>query len=110
MSPRAALWLETFGFQEVYDYVAGKADWLAHNRPAEGTRATSNTIGSLARQDVATCRLGESTAEVGQRVETSPYGFGLVLDDAQVVLGRVRKSALHGLAGSIDEVLEPGPS
>jgi hypothetical protein len=27
MSPRAASRLESIGFEQVYDYVAGKADW-----------------------------------------------------------------------------------
>jgi hypothetical protein len=39
MSPRAACRLETLGFPEVHDYVAGKADWLAHGRPTEGAQA-----------------------------------------------------------------------
>jgi 3-mercaptopyruvate sulfurtransferase SseA len=30
MSPRAAWRLKTLGFERVYDYVGGKADWLAH--------------------------------------------------------------------------------
>jgi hypothetical protein len=28
MSPRAAWWLEAAGFGPVYDYAAGKSDWL----------------------------------------------------------------------------------
>jgi hypothetical protein len=27
------------GFTQVYDYVAGKADWLAHGPPTEGEQA-----------------------------------------------------------------------
>jgi hypothetical protein len=41
MSPRAACRLETLGFPEVYDYVAGKADWLAHGLDVEGAGAPS---------------------------------------------------------------------
>ena len=37
MSPRAAWWLEAAGFSPVYDYVAGKADWLAADLPFQGT-------------------------------------------------------------------------
>src|SRR6266511_4403171 len=37
MSPRAAWRLESMGFAEVYDYVAGKADWGAAGLPLEGT-------------------------------------------------------------------------
>jgi hypothetical protein len=35
MSPRAACRLELLGFTQVYDNVAGKADWLAHGLPTE---------------------------------------------------------------------------
>jgi rhodanese-related sulfurtransferase len=41
MSPRAACRLELLGFTQVYDYVAGKADWLAHGLPTEGEQARS---------------------------------------------------------------------
>ncbi len=34
MSPRAAWRLEAAGFGPVYDYVAGKADWLAADLPS----------------------------------------------------------------------------
>ena len=37
MSPRAAWRLEAAGFSPVYDYVAGKSDWLAADLPFEGT-------------------------------------------------------------------------
>ena len=38
MSPRAACRLETLGFDPsfVFDYVEGKAGWLAHGLPREG--------------------------------------------------------------------------
>src|SRR5688572_23586838 len=36
MSPRAASRLETLGFEQVYDYVAGKADWGSGGLPLEG--------------------------------------------------------------------------
>ena len=36
MSPRAAWRLERLGFTEVYDYAAGKVDWMAAGLPTEG--------------------------------------------------------------------------
>ena len=36
MSPRAAWQLESFGFEQVYDYVAGKNDWISNGLPVEG--------------------------------------------------------------------------
>jgi hypothetical protein len=64
MSPRAACRLETLGFVDVYDYVPGKLDWLAHNLPVEGEQAGVATAGRLARDDAATCRLEEPVGEV----------------------------------------------
>jgi CBS domain-containing protein len=109
MSPRAALWLETFGFHEVFDYVAGKAEWLAYGRPVEGAGTAPATVGRLAARDVVTCRLGESTAEVLGRVEQSPYGFGLGISADNILLGRVRRSALQRASGNVDSILETGP-
>jgi hypothetical protein len=37
MSPRAAWRLDELGYGEVYDYVAGKADWLAADLSTEGS-------------------------------------------------------------------------
>ena len=41
MSPRAVCRLEALGFQQVYDYVPGKVDWLARGLPREGEKATT---------------------------------------------------------------------
>lgn len=37
MSPRAAARLEGIGFEQVYDYTAGKVDWGSFGLPLEGT-------------------------------------------------------------------------
>ena len=50
MSPRAAWRLEATGFGPVYDYVAGKADWLAADLPFEGT---AQLAGMFTRRGVA---------------------------------------------------------
>jgi CBS domain-containing protein len=111
MSPRAACRLETLGFTEVYDYVPGKADWLAHNLPVEGEQADAPTAGRLARDDAVTCRLGDRVGEVRERILASGYGFGLVTSEGGVVLGRLRGSALDcDPALRAEEVMEPGPS
>ena len=111
MSPRAACRLETLGFAEVYDYVPGKADWLAHNLPVEGEQAATPTAGRLARDDVVTCGLEETVGEVRAQILASDYGFGLVTSTGRVVLGRLRRSALDCDPGfRAEEVMEPGPS
>jgi CBS domain-containing protein len=111
LSPRAACRLEALGFAEVYDYVAGKADWLAHNLPVEGEQADAVTAGRVARDDVVTCPLGDRIGDVRERVEQSPYGFGLVTSPGGVLLGRLRRTALEGDPNATaEEVMEAGPS
>jgi hypothetical protein len=110
MSPRAATWLALLGF-DVYDYGLGKVDWMAHGLPMEGTAASQPTALSLARQDLATCRRDTPVAEVGEAIESSQYGFALVLADS-VVLGRVRSSRLKRGTPNLpaESLMEPGPS
>ena len=59
MSPRAAWRLEAAGFSPVYEYAAGKADWLAADLPFEGT---AELAGMFTRRGVAT--VGERTGKV----------------------------------------------
>ncbi len=111
MSPRAACRLETLGFERVFDYVEGKADWLARGLPTEGERAGERRVGHLARRDVATCRVSERVGDVRPRVEASPYSFALVVADGDILLGRLRRAALEGDPDRrAEEVMEPGPS
>jgi CBS domain-containing protein len=112
MSPRAACRLATLGFADVYDYVPGKADWRAHGLPVEGEHADRATAGSLARDDVVTCGLGDPVGEVRERVERSPYGFALVTARGGTLLGRLRASTMKNTSAkaTAEEVMEPGPS
>jgi CBS domain-containing protein len=109
MSPRAAARLATIGY-DVYDYAAGKVDWMAHGLPIEGTDATRPNARTRMRDDVATCALEEPVDEAARRIAASPYGFALVLSPDRVVLGRVRRSRLANAAASVEAALEPGPS
>jgi CBS domain-containing protein len=111
MSPRAACRLETLGFARVYDYVLGKADWLAHGLPTEGDQAGVPRAKDLLRDDVVTAQLDEPVGAVRERVARSPYGFAFVLAQDGTLLGRLRKAALDGDADSAaQEVMEAGPS
>lgn len=111
MSPRAACRLETLGFEQVYDYVTGKADWLARGLPTEGERAGERRAGELVRRDVATCAPWEPVGGVRPRVESSPYGFALVVADGNILLGRLRRAVLEGDEDATAEVvMESGPS
>ena len=70
----------------------GKVDWLARALPAEGELADARLVWKLAKKDVVTATLDERVGDVKKRVADSPYGFGLVVHDGDIVLGRLRMS------------------
>jgi rhodanese-related sulfurtransferase len=110
MSPRAATRLEQLGFK-VFDYALSKIDWMAHGLPMEGSAADRPTALSFARDNVATCKLEDRAGEIMQSIDSSPYGYALVLA-GRVVLGRVRRSRLDEIPSdaSAEMLMEPGPS
>jgi CBS domain-containing protein len=112
MSPRAACRLETLGFEQVYDYVPGKSDWLARGLPSEGENADRPRVCQLARDDVVTCSLDTPIEGMAETIAASPYGFALVVAGDRTVLGRLRRSELAGLDPHTpaEEVMSPGPS
>jgi CBS-domain-containing membrane protein len=111
MSPRAACRLELLGFTQVYDYVAGKADWLAHGLPTEGEQAQIPHAKDVLRRDAVTAHPAEPVGQVARRVAHSPYGFALVVTPDSTLLGRLRKAMLAGdPAARAEQVLEAGPS
>jgi len=74
MSPRAAWRLEETGFGPVYDYAAGKADWLAADLPFDGT---ARLAGPFTRRSVGTVTEATLAAEALRLLDTQ--GFGPVL-------------------------------
>jgi CBS domain-containing protein len=111
MSPRAACRLELLGFTQVYDYVAGKADWLAHGLPTEGEQAQVPRAKDVLRREVVTALAGEPVGGVAARVARSPYGFALVVAADGTLLGRLRKAMLDAdPSAPAEQVMEAGPS
>jgi len=111
MSARAAWRLETLGFLRVYRYKPGKADWLANGLPIEGTEANVPRAGQVMRRDVPTCHLGERVGDAANIARAAGWGMCLVVTDDNVVLGRLRRKALHAdPAALVDEVMEEGPT
>ena len=95
MSPRAAWRLEAAGFGPVYDYVDGKADWLAADLPFEGT---AQLAGMFTRREVATASESTPVPEALGRVREREFGPVLVLNHAGVVMGTVRRDELESAA------------
>ncbi|MHB2022589.1 MAG: CBS domain-containing protein [Mycobacteriales bacterium] len=96
MSPRAACRLETLGFTAVYDYTAGKADWLAAALATEGSAVTTLRAGALARASVPTCAPEDTIATVRQRLAASGEDRCVVTSGDGVVLGVLDQTALTG--------------
>jgi CBS domain-containing protein len=92
MSPRAAWRLEAAGFGPVYDYVAGKADWLAADLPFEGT---AQLAGMFTRRDVATVGERTTAADALRLLEAQGFGPVLVLNPARVVMGAAYRHDLE---------------
>jgi len=111
MSPRAAWRLESLGFAEVYDYVAGKLDWMAAGLPTEGTNAANPRAGEVARKDVPTAHLDERLGDVRTRVRESGWDAVVVINDERVVLGLLRSKELDkDPESTIEQAMRPGPS
>lgn len=108
MSPRAAWRLETLGFTEVYDYVAGKVDWFAAGLPGEGEAAEMTRVAALVA-DVPTCVMDDQVGEV--RARLGPDDLCVVVNNDRVVLGLVQGEDLDGDGHrSVGEVMQEGPS
>ena len=109
MSPRAAWRLEAAGFGPVYDYVAGKADWLAADLPFEGT---ARLAGMFTRRGVATVAEGTPAAEALGLLEAQGFGPVLVVNEAGVVMGAAYREGLAAAPGeaAVGTVLRFGVS
>ncbi len=111
MSPRAAARLESLGFNRVYDYEAGKSDWLASPLPTEGRAAAKPDAAAMVRGDDIACHLGERLGDVAKRVKAAGENVCIVVDERHIVLGRIRGRAFDGDPNSlVEDVMRPGPS
>ena len=111
MSPRAAWRLESIGFEQVYDYVAGKADWGSAGLPLEGAEGSDTRAGAHVRTDVPNCRLDDRLEEVCERLDESGWDTCFVLSEGGVVLGRIGRRAIRGREDvTAEEAMTPGPS
>ena len=111
MSPRAAARLEALGFEQVYDYVPGKADWASFGLPIDGDHDTTTRVGAHVREDVPTCSADDRLAEVREHLRTSGWDTCFVTDARGVVLGRLGRRALdRDEDGPIEQAMTLGPS
>ena len=112
MSPRAAWQLEAMGFTDVYDFVDGKIEWLSHGLPLEGKGPHYAVAGEVADRDaVLACRLGDRLEDVAHQLDEVRHDYCVVLNERDIVLGRMRKKNVRGPAETaVEHVMEPGPT
>jgi CBS domain-containing protein len=99
MSPRAAWRLEAAGFGPVYDYMAGKMDWLAADLPFEGT---AQLAGMVTRRGVATAGEQTPAAEALRLLEAQGFGPVVVLNEAGVIMGAAYRDRLQAASGDAE--------
>ena len=111
MSPRAAWRLEAFGYVEVYDYVAGKADWVAAGLPTEGNGVHPPRVAEVMDRATPSCAPAEAVADVMARLGSSRARLCVVVNEHRVVQGRLRLDRLDPTdTRPAEEAMEPGPT
>jgi Mg/Co/Ni transporter MgtE len=108
MSPRAACRLEQLGFGKVFDFVAGKAAWMAMGLPVEGDRA-GERASSVVRVEVPICRIDDTLGQVPAAARD--WGVCVVCDPGGCVLGKLPAGELAlGPDVRVVEVMRSGPT
>jgi CBS domain-containing protein len=116
MSPRAALRLEALGFGPVFDYVAGKSDWLSSGLPTDGEEANTPRAGEVVEK-VPTCDPGAKVGDVRALIEgmgtdrcvVTMAGMALGRPREDVVVGLVHRDDLHDDDVPVEQVMKHGP-
>src|SRR6266516_1089600 len=109
LSARAAWRLESMGFQEVYRYTPGKADWLAAGWETEGAEAKKTRIRQMIHKDALTCALRERLEDVKSRRRPN-QDLCVVVNDRNIVLGAIQGETWEANPQArVADVMQPGP-
>ena len=109
LSARAAWRLESMGFQEVYRYTPGKADWLAAGWETEGAQAKKARLKQVLQKEVPTCSLRERLEDVKSRRRPN-QDFYVVVNDRNIVLGVIGGESWDANPQArVVDVMQPGP-
>ena len=109
MSARAAWRLESMGFQEVYRYTPGNADWLAAGWETEGTEAKKSRIRQMIHKDVPTCSLRERLEDVKSRRRPN-QDMCIVVNDRNIVMGVIQNETWDANPQArVVDIMQPGP-
>ncbi len=104
LSPRAAWKLERLGF-DVYDYAAGKVDWLAAGLPTSGAQPRPRRAIDVAERDPAICAPDTAVGDLPRHTDVV-----VVVNKDGIVLGRLRLPVEASAGPTAGDVMEPGPA
>jgi CBS domain-containing protein len=108
MSPRAAWRLEQLGYGPVYDYAAGKVDWMAAGLPTVRADTSERRALDDADREPPTCRPDDLVNELSPVASDATF---VVVNERRVVVGRYRSGGASTTGGIlVEQVMEPGPS
>ena len=109
MSQRAAWQFERLGFADVYDFVVGKAHWLASGRPTIRSKPIAR-VGS--RVTPATTAFIDDSVAAARASTADTLSDVVVVDQNRIVFGRVRRSDIETADGAdlIGEIMLLGPT
>jgi CBS domain-containing protein len=110
MSPRAAWRLTELGFEQVYEYSAGKIDWIAAGWPTEGPGPAEARVLTAIDPNVPTCGLDETVGTVRRRLAPEST-ICVVINDQRIVAGALdHPNTVDAEDRPVSEVMRPGPT
>ena len=99
------------GFTQVYDYVAGKADWIAAGLPTVRSSAPPPRAVDVIDRAVPTCAPDEEVKVAVARSRKMGRDSCVVVNEHRIVLGRLRINRVDEASEErAEEVMEPGPA
>ncbi|GEC02362.1 hypothetical protein SSP24_00170 [Streptomyces spinoverrucosus] len=111
LSPRAAARLRQLGFSRVYDYMPGKADWLAAGMPTEGQAVSAPLAGDVADRNVPLSTVDQPLDDALDMLDETGHRFAVVVDDEEVIVGLLyHEDAAAGSEGRVGDAMRPGPT
>jgi CBS domain-containing protein len=91
--------------------VAGKRDWFAFAFPMEGELAAYLNALEVVRRDVPTCHLRDRVGDAYQRCQSAGWKVCIVVNETNVVLGRLRGEAWRVEPDTpVEQAMENGPT
>ena len=95
----------------MFDYLAGREDWFAHDLPMEGEDADEPRAGDRIERDVPTCGSSEPIGVVRERAKAAGWDACVVVNEQRIVLGLLGPYEFGADdEACVETVMEPGPS